>query len=1004
MNPPRPIGERQALEIKLFGPPLVHLSGMPMRPLRSRRGMWLLALLALNHGRDIDRSWAAGRLWPDSSEQQALASLRTSLADLRRALSAASSCISSPGSRSVRLDLEGVSCDVARFDQAVRSGCLEEAVGLYDGQLMEGCSDEWAAEARGVRSRDYLGALRTLIAQALLRDDHTRAVELLKLAIAEDPLCESHQAQLLDSLSSLGDYATAVDVYRTFRKRLHAELNVDAGPDVVEAYRRCRELAAAKGSVRGATRHVPRTGAAPYRARMAPLIGREADLRQIGERLRDHRVVTLVGPGGIGKTSLVLAAIESLEAAFPGGIAFVDLDHASDKASVLRAICDGLNAYRGSSGTVDYAPAESTIDDQLDAICRLAANRTMLLVLDTCEHVVDAVAALVADICDRAPGPRFLATSRQPLNLARETIWRVSPLGLPPESSCEYANPSAASQSPAVELFVARGRAVSPGFALSPHTVAAVARICRGLDGLPLAIELAAARLNVLGPSQIAARIERSLSLLTGSSRDAIPRHRTLRATLDWSCELLSEAERALFRRLSIFVGQFDIEDVEAVCGLGSIADDDILTVLAGLVDKSMVCADDSNGRAVYRLLGVIRECAAEQLAAACEEQALRRALLDRCWTIVQPIGDEVRWRAEIRRRYPDVRAALSWAVAPERDAQTHALGAKLAVLLSAYWTATGMAMESHPFLERAIELSAEDPGTRKALLSAAIHQAVRRRDMAAAQRFAELALSLAAPDDRGVGPQGLSMIARAATVAGDYGVASQLLTSELAAARASSSPASLAAALTGLGTLALRTGDIDSARGYHAESLDVNRKRQSAGGAAWSMDNLGDVALAAGEPWCAMQYYTEALASFHDLGMPPGVAACLNGISGAAARLLIDSDDLGCLEQAVSLHHAAMAAYATLGIQPETSEARLVAEAVRPIRGRLGEAPYSRAAEAGREMPADVATETAMRLARQCEAQIRLASVRPASSAATSSSAWARPAMSGMPVRITLP
>ena len=345
-------------------------------------------------------------------------------------------------------------------------------------------------------------------------------------------------------------------------------------------------------------------------AELSTFIGRNSELAELTQTLVAGRLTTLTGVGGVGKTRLGLRVANELAATFADGVWLVELAGLSDPSLVPRALATVL--------AVHEQPDRSMTDVLADVL----RPRQLLVALDNCEHLIEACAALVVTLLRACPGLHVLATSREALGVPGEQVWPVPPLSLPDPSSGEALRQLEASE--AVRLFVARCRDALPGFALAEQNAPAVVEICRRLDGLPLAIELAAARIRGLTPEQIAARLDDRFRLLAGGSRTALPRHRTLRGTIEWSHDLLSEPERILFRRLAVFAGGWTVEAAEGICSGDGIAAEDVLDLLLKLVERSLVVADRSGPAVRYRMLETIREYAAERLREAGEEAMLR--------------------------------------------------------------------------------------------------------------------------------------------------------------------------------------------------------------------------------------------------------------------------------------------------------------------------------------------------------------------------------------------
>ncbi len=379
-------------------------------------------------------------------------------------------------------------------------------------------------------------------------------------------------------------------------------------------------------------------------------IGRERDLAELARLLSDVRVLTLCGPGGIGKTRLALRlACESVPG-FPDGAWLVELADTEDPSLVTRRVAAALGIREEPD-----RPLAETLTETL-------RPRQLLLILDTCEHVVDAIAALVQQLLGGCPGLRVITTSREPLRVRGETVWRVPPLALPVATDELGAGDLA--QHEAIQLFADRAAAVRPGFTLGADNSGAVARLCRTLDGMPLAIELAAARVGALSVEQIAARLGDRFQLLASGDRTAPARQQTLRAAVDWSYELLTEPEQVLLRRLAVFSG-WNLEMAEQVCADEAIMANQVLDLLAALIDKSLVTLDaEIDGNARYRLLDTIKEYASGRLLASGEGPAMRRRHRDHMLWLAESIVDQ----AFVRGDPPwPVRVALYQRIRAER-------------------------------------------------------------------------------------------------------------------------------------------------------------------------------------------------------------------------------------------------------------------------------------------------------------------------------------------------
>lgn len=712
----QPTSVQPVLTLRLFGAFEAFVGDAPLRSLRTRKGQWLLALLALRQGREVPRAWLASTLWAESGESQAYASLRKALGDLRDALGVAADVIESPSQSLLRLDTTRVWVDVAQFDLLVRRDDMEsteEAVDLYRGPMLDGCVEEWVLPEREPRRDACLSALGTLANAALAGNQASKAITFLRRAVTLEPWRESAHRTLLEALAATGDYAAVTAVYRELRVRLRNDLNTEPARETQELYARLRTegrtYAVGKSVTpsliapslpenrdEGApTVHLPRP--------VSPLIGRTRELAEIASTLTGVRLLTLTGTGGVGKTRLALQAAENVIAAFTDGVFFADLTQLQDPALLPAVVASALEVAEVAGQPITTSLIESV------------RSRRLLLVMDNCEHLPEVCAKLTAYLLQGCPYLRIMATSRQPLGVPGEVIWQVSPLGLPAVDRLpvhEGAFIEKVGRSEAVAFFNACARAAAGSFTLDAGNVDAVLRICRCLDGIPLALELAAARVRALTPTQIAARLEDHFRLLENAAPALSPRQ-TLRGTMDWSYALLSPAEQILLRRLSVFAGGWTLETAELVCGgpgYNHIADTepiDVLTLLLQLVDKSLVVVEDSATGRRYRLLEMVRRYAEERLEESGEAEALRQRHGDWCVRLAQEAMphldgyDGKRWLDLLDTEHGNLRQAL-------RLTGPNAPLLPLVCALWRFWERRGHFVEGRSHLERA--LAASDP------------------------------------------------------------------------------------------------------------------------------------------------------------------------------------------------------------------------------------------------------------------------------------------------------
>jgi predicted ATPase/transcriptional regulator with XRE-family HTH domain len=609
---------------------------------------------------------------------------------------------------------------------------------------------------------------------------------------------------------------------------------------------------------------------------LASFVGREAVIAEIGALLHDWPLVTVVGTGGVGKTSVAVHTSARVLERWPDGVWFVELAAVREPSLVPSAIAGALHV------------CESPTRPALASIVAHLQDKQTLLVLDNCEHVIDEVSRAVSAILQRCPLVAVLTTSREALRLRGERVYRVPSLSVPVS-----LNPSAkeARTHAAVALFTDRARAVDGDFALTDDNAAAVADICRRLDGIPLAIELAAARIRVLSPSQLVSRLDERLSLLTTGDRTALPRQRTMRALIDWSYELLSPCERILFAHLAIFVGGFTLEAASAVCSDQGTRQAQILEPLSSLVDKSLLVAKTVGNDVRYRLLESTREYALEKLRERGEVESLsyRHATtylqaaeeFERHWYVTP----EREWLAQAELELGNWRAALEWSLAPQGDV---GIAQRLVGALCPVWSALAVG-EGHRWMQAALGTVCSDtPAQVVAQLSlceAELHRVLgqHKASLGAAERALALASELGDP----------LTVVRAQQKAGSAlaglgrgSEAEVLLRKALSTARRLENQRLVAALLGELGTERSRTGDLPGARAFYGQALVNLRAIGGERQAAYITSNLAELEFVAGDPEAALRCAEHALASHRALGNDRSVAHCLCNIAAYLVAL----------------------------------------------------------------------------------------------------------------------
>jgi predicted ATPase/DNA-binding SARP family transcriptional activator len=719
-----------AMRVSVLGP--LEVSDAAGRPVRvgGHRVRALLILLALDAGRVLPAHALIERLWPEDREERpadAANALQSLVSRLRVALRQAGipEGVLESATSGYRLAVPPGAVDAIAFEEQARAGSqalargdarqaaslLGNALNQWRGSALTDVAREEFAVAPVARLAELRAAATLDRIEADLTLDAANATIIgeLRELTAADPLQERQAALLMRALAATGRQSEALSVYQKTRGQLADLLGVDPSHQLEQAYLAIlrQEIPPAAVSLPDTpdtldTRGTPAAASqarpphperGPHAAKIVrrpptSFVGRDDDVAGVLKRLRTERLVTLTGPGGVGKTRL--AAETAAKLTVPAW--FAELAPVTDPAEVPYAVLDALGLRERS-----IAPRGADMaGDPLDRLCGALNDRDAVLILDNCEHVIDDAATLAARLLSDCPKVKLLATSREPLQIHGETLHIVAPLPAPKEADI----PEISGIYPAVRLFKDRAAAVLPGFELSKDNAEAVASICRNLDGMPLAIELAAPWLRTLTPAQLAARLGDRFALLTGGSRTALPRHQTLRAVVDWSWDLLSERERVLTRRLAVFPGGATLTAAERVCAAQSgqegspLPASAVLPTLAGLVSKSLLTRVDTGDASEprYRMLDTVRAYGLDRLAEASEHTATRDAAA-RYYLEFAEIADpqlrtktQAHWFRAVTAEQDNVNAAIRWAIA-QGDADT---ALRFVRALGYYWIQRG--------------------------------------------------------------------------------------------------------------------------------------------------------------------------------------------------------------------------------------------------------------------------------------------------------------------------
>ncbi len=944
-----------AVQIRLFGAFAVRVGEevVPEGAWRLRKAKSLVKLLALAPERRVHRERATELLWPERAADAAANNFHQALYVARRAFEAAGADASAvlplrddmlvlyPGGR-VEVDVDAFDAAVVRARETGELGDYRAALGLYGGELLpEDRFEAWAAGRREALSEAQLGMLLELSARLAEGGDTGAAVEALEQAVVINPLHEAAHRALMRQFAQAGRRQQALAQYHQLREALRRELEAEPDPQTARLYRallRGEEAEPDPSEAEPAqqTGRTPRgVPAEPARHNLpialTSFVGRDRELREVARLLDRNRLLTLTGAGGAGKTRLGLEAAGARVSACRDGVWLVELAGLSDPALVPAATASALGLTLPSQ-----RPAVEGLSAQL-------AGWLTLLILDNCEHLIAACALLAERLLGACPELRILATSREPLRVPGEVTWRVPSLALP--TSGRSVSPSELASNESVRLFCERARDVAPGFALGEDNAGAVAEICSRLDGMPLALELAAARVGALSPAQIAERLGDCLAVLTAGSRSALDRQQTLRATLSWSHDLLTSAERALFRRLAVFAGTFALEGAEEVAAGEGVDKRQVADLLGRLVDKSLVVTEEDSDGYRYRLLEPMRQYARESLVEAGEAAALEARHQAFYLEVARDADPESAAAGTIvapdrlEADHDNLRAALGWAL---RHEPRQALA--LAVHMWPMWMARSHFQEGSRWLEAALAAAPEPTELRAEALRAACGLEVR---LGRPERLSELGSErveiFRALGDRSAVAHALDEVGVYEYMAGRYDRAERLYAESGALGEELDDRKVAAAVLHSQGVLAQCRSDFASAREALLDSLALLRELppgdgdrffrvhtvglfvagEGPGGAprlyfeetvqffrrvdAWRaigyvLAGLGDVARAQRLSEPARERLTESLAHFREARDAMGTAFALNRLGNFAGGL--GEHELGreWLEEALAL------------------------------------------------------------------------------------------------------
>jgi non-specific serine/threonine protein kinase len=677
---------------------------------------------------------------------------------------------------------------------------------------------------------------------------------------------------------------------------------------------------------------------------LTSFIGREQEITQLEELVTTNRLVTLTGAGGAGKTRLAIDVASRLLDAFPDGVWLAELAALSDPRLVPQAVAQALELK------------EQPARPMMETLCEHLASKKLLLVLDNVEHLLEACARLVDEIVRRSPGVTVLVTSRERLGMTGELTYRVPSLTVPEAS--ETLTPETALRYEGVRLFVERAKLVRPDFVLTAQNASCIASICARLDGIPLAIELAAPLLRSMSVDELSERLDQRFALLTGGSRAALPRHRTLRSTIDWSYDLLTEREQAMLRRAAVFAGGWTLASAEQVCAGDGIDASDVCEQLTSLVDKSLVVTDEQAGATRYRMLETVRQYALDRLRDSGEEAQWRGTHLACFGALAQEFFEGVEgpkqlsWFSRIASEHDNLRAALAW------SAESSPIeGLRLATALMGFWRVRGHLAEGREWLARLLDAVPVDGPKRERArgLRAAAVLAAPQGDYAAAERLllASLALFLEIDDPNGAG-RALSSLSYLSICQGHYPEAEAQAREAIDCARATGDRRLLYANLSQLAIALHEQGQWPAARELYEQALEVARELGTPFEMGHALNEIGAAECDEGCHDLGLKHFAEGLTILHRLGNRPGVIESLEGLAGIAAATAAP-------RRAARLWGAADALRQEIGSARSVHESLAHEREVKAIRATLTAEPFDQALDEGRAMSLDDAVRYAL-------------------------------------------
>jgi predicted ATPase/DNA-binding SARP family transcriptional activator len=886
------------LRIEMLGTFRLSVDGVPVEAARwsRRKSKLLVKLLALQPQHQLHREQIIELLWPDQGFSASVNNLYKTVHATRRALEP--ELVSGNDSHFILTQDQHVMLraphelwiDIEVFQRFASDAlkhadvrACEAALSLYQGDLLaEDPYEDWINARREQLRQTYHSLLSKFSKLYKELGQYERSVSLLEELIARDVLNEQAYRQLMLLYALQGKRHEALRLFEQCRGVLRREINAEPDKTTIGVYEQIvaghvrllpqDNLEKLKGErPAGQRQGITRTN---LPLQVTSFVGREQEIARVKQLLKGNRLLTLTGAGGIGKTRLGLQVAADVLAQYPDGVWLVELAGLTDPQLLPRIISNTLGVRQKPGRTL-----LSTLDEYLRV-------RRMLIVFDNCEHLVETVATVIEHLLSRSPELHILATSRQALDLAGEAVWQVSALSLP--SSSQPAGDTNLLEYEAVQLFVDRVSSSNPKWALTEQNEPAVARLCRRLDGIPLALELAAARVKILTVEEIVAKLDDRFDLLFSGSRTVMPRHQTLRAAIDWSYSLLQLAERTLLHRVSVFAGGWTLAAAESICAGDGIESCAVLTLLSHLIDKSLVIVEPQGAESRYRLLETIRQYAAEKVRNSEEWSRISARHLDWFLQLAEQSDlafsspEQGFWFRRLEVERDNLGAALQWSLQEARDADK---GLRLCVALWRFWQAHGYVSEGRRWFDLALSLP---DASSKSFQAKAFHGAsalaCMQGDFEHARAYIDqsLALQRETENRHGIAHE-LHRLGIIAYYVGDYHRATMLQEETLALCYELGDQCGIARAVNGLGIIALDRGDYDQAVSKFEECLAVYRQLGHVLGVMGTLNNLGETARRQSDIDRAETLLQESLKLAKELGDKGWIARAMHILGNIA-------------------------------------------------------------------------------------------------------------------------